>query len=179
MLFVAFPFAFYLLIPIIALETWFARSMPQVPARRRFLGVLVANVFSTVIGWPLVWFVLVLLQIFVIPGGSGGYGLDTSLHKIASVTLQAAWLIPYESDLYWMVPAASIVLLVPAFLITIPSESLGATLLLATGRRQRARSLRVDRKSCFVCFACCSRFVLAVVFRHALWQVNVRGLTTR
>jgi hypothetical protein len=124
MLFVAFPFASYLFIPIIAIETWFARSVQHVSAPRRFLGVLAANVFSTVVGWPLIWLVLVLLQIFVIPGGSSGYGLDTPLRKIASVTLQAAWLIPYEDDLYWMVPTASIVLLAPAFLITIPSERL-------------------------------------------------------
>jgi hypothetical protein len=124
MLFVAFPFAFYLLIPVVALETWIARTVPQISLQRRFLGVLGANVFSTAVGWPIAWYIMVLLQIYVIPGGSGGYGLDTPLHKIASVTLQAAWLIPYERDLYWMVPTAAIVLLVPAFLITIPSERL-------------------------------------------------------
>ena len=124
MLFVAFPFALYLLIPIIAVETWLARTVMQITAQRRFVGVLAANVFSTVVGWPVAWFLLVLLQLFVIPGGSGGYGLDTPLHKIASVTLQAAWLIPYESDLYWMVPTAAIVLMIPAFLITVPSERL-------------------------------------------------------
>jgi hypothetical protein len=124
MLFVAFPFAFYLLIPVIALETWVARTVREISFQRRFLGVVAANAFSTIVGWPLAWLVLVLLQIFVIPGGGGGYGLDTPLHKVASVTLQAAWLIPYERDLYWMVPTAALVLLVPAFLITIPSERL-------------------------------------------------------
>lgn len=124
MLFVAFPFAFYLLIPVIAVETWIARSVPQISLQRRFFGALAANVFSTAVGWPIAWYILVLLQMYVIPGGGGGYGLDTPLHRIASVTLQAAWLIPYERDLYWMVPTASIVLLLPAFLITIPSEAL-------------------------------------------------------
>jgi hypothetical protein len=124
MLFLAFPFALYLLIPVIGLETWVARNVPNINAKRRFLGVLAANAFSTVVGWPIAWFVLVLLQIFVIPGARGAYGLDTPLHAIASVTLQAAWLIPYEDDLYWMVPSAAIVLMLPAFFITIPSECL-------------------------------------------------------
>jgi len=124
MLFVAFPFAFYLLIPIIGLETWIARRLSQITARRRFLGVLAANAVSTLVGWPLAWLVLVLLQIFVIPGGSSAYGLDTPLHAVASVTLQAAWLIPYESDLYWMVPTAAIVLMLPAFAVTVPTERL-------------------------------------------------------
>jgi hypothetical protein len=37
------------------------------------------------------------------------------LGKILAVTWQAPWLVPYESDLDWMVPAASVVLLVPFF----------------------------------------------------------------
>ena len=124
MLFLAFPFALYLLIPVIGLETWLARNVPHIGAKRRFMDVLAANVFSTLVGWPLAWLVLVLLQIFVIPGGASGYGVQTPLGAIASVTLQAAWLVPYEEDFYWMIPSAATVLMLPAFLVTIPSERL-------------------------------------------------------
>ncbi|MCC6483258.1 MAG: hypothetical protein IT209_00295 [Armatimonadetes bacterium] len=37
-------------------------------------------------------------------------GLQTAWHRIFAVTLQSPWLMPYESDLHWMVPAAAMVL---------------------------------------------------------------------
>jgi hypothetical protein len=124
MLFLAFPTAFYLLVPVIALETWISRTVPEITFSRRFVGVALANAVSTLGGWPLTWIALAALQLFVIPGGGGGYGLFTPLRAIASVTLQAAWLIPYENDLYWMVPTAAMVLMIPAFFVTIPIERL-------------------------------------------------------
>ena len=124
MLFLAFPAAFYLLVPVIAIEAWVARTVQQISFPRRFAGVALANAVSTLGGWPLTWIALAALQLFVIPGGGGGYGLFTPLRAIASVTLQAAWLIPYESDLYWMVPTAAMVLMLPAFFVTIPIERL-------------------------------------------------------
>lgn len=47
------------------------------------------------------------------------WGLATPATRLAAVTLQAAWLIPYEPHLHWMVPAASVVLLVPSFIVSI------------------------------------------------------------
>jgi hypothetical protein len=48
-------------------------------------------------------------------GGGQAYGLQTLRQKFLAVTWQAPWLIPYESDLNWMIPAASLALLVPFF----------------------------------------------------------------
>lgn len=58
----------------------------------------------------------------MIAGVGGAFGLDTTLGKVLSVTLQAAWLIPYESDLHWMIPVAALVLLVPFFFVSWWSE---------------------------------------------------------
>jgi hypothetical protein len=124
MLMLAFPAAFYLLVPVVLVETWISRRVTEISPRRRFLGVLSANAVSTLAGWPLAWIAMALLQLFVIPGGGGAYGLSTVSGKIASVTLQAAWLIPYEDDLYWMVPTAAMVLMVPAFFVSILTERL-------------------------------------------------------
>ncbi|HEX4537528.1 MAG TPA: hypothetical protein VH140_11305, partial [Candidatus Acidoferrum sp.] len=45
---------------------------------------------------------------------------DSPIQKIASVTLEAAWLVPYsEHDLYWKVPTAAMVLMIPAFFVSI------------------------------------------------------------
>ena len=63
---------------------------------------------------------MVLIQ--MLAGGGGAFGLDTTLGKVLSVTLQAAWLIPYESDLHWMIPVAGLVLLVPFFFASWWSE---------------------------------------------------------
>ena len=60
---------------------------------------------------------MLLIEIVATSGGTA-YGLDTAPKKLLAVTVQAAWLVPYEDDLYWMVPAAAAVLLVPAFFIS-------------------------------------------------------------
>jgi hypothetical protein len=122
MLFLAFPAAFYLLIPVVAVELFAARRITDITFARKFVGVASANLVSTLAGWPLMWYIMMLLQMYVIPGGGGAYGLFTPLRAIASVTLQAAWLIPYEEELYWMVPTAAMVLMVPAFFVSVPIE---------------------------------------------------------
>lgn len=37
---------------------------------------------------------------------------------IYGVTVQAAWLLPYESQLYWMIPAAYVILMIPFFFVS-------------------------------------------------------------
>lgn len=142
MIALAVPAALFSIIPIIVLESWMARNIHHVGTKRRLLGVALANGLSTLAGWPLLWIVLAAIQLFVIPGGSGCYGLNTFWGALASVTLQAPWLIPYESDLYWMVPISSLVLLIPAFLVTILIE----------GRVLRSAWPQVlaSERSCFV-----------------------------
>jgi hypothetical protein len=119
-----FPAALFLLVPIVAVETWIARRITTVSAERRYLGVLTANAVSTIVGWPLTWIILALLQLFIIPGGQSGYNFPAPFGAIASVTLQAAWLMPYQDQLYWMIPTAAMVLLIPAFFVTILVEML-------------------------------------------------------
>ncbi len=82
----------------------------------------ISNLVSTLAGVPLTWLLLVLVQ--MVAGGGGAFGLDTMLGKVLSVTFQAAWLIPYESELYWMIPVAGLVLLVPFFFVSWWSEYL-------------------------------------------------------
>lgn len=121
MLTLAWPLAFLLIIPIVAIEAWASRGL-TLPLSRRIASISVANVVSTLVGWPIAWWCLVALQMHVIPGGGGAYGLSTQFGIIASVSLQAAWLIPYEDDIYWMVPAACAFLMVPFFLASVIIE---------------------------------------------------------
>jgi hypothetical protein len=122
MLVLAFPLAFFLLVPIVVLETWISRSFAQISFRRRIVGVIAANAFSTLLGWPITWVALVMLQI-MIGAAEGIPALDTPWRLAASVTLQAPWLMPYPDEYYWMIPTAAIVLMIPAFFATLQFES--------------------------------------------------------
>jgi hypothetical protein len=118
MLMLAFPAAFFLLIPVIGVESWIARGVSGISASRKFVGVVTANAISTLAGWPLMWMALAALQINLIPHGLSWP--DSPIRQIASVTLEAAWLIPYShDDMYWKVPTAAMVLMVPAFFVSV------------------------------------------------------------
>ena len=121
MIFLTLPPMVVLLIPVILLEVFAAKKKIEKENRKKvWLGVTGANIFSTFIGWPVAWILLVLLQ--MLTGGGGAHGLDSPLGVILSVTQQAPWLIPYESELYWMVPVAMGVLLIPFFFVSVYIE---------------------------------------------------------
>lgn len=113
MLFVTFPAMVMSLIPIVLVETVVLARALKTRAALLAKSTAIANVVSTIIGIPLTWVALVILEL-VTDGGSA-YGLTTPLQKFLAVTWQAPWLIPYERELYWMIPAASLALLVPFF----------------------------------------------------------------
>ncbi|MGF1716695.1 hypothetical protein L4D08_17660 [Photobacterium chitinilyticum] len=113
MLFLAMPVFVISLLPIIAIETLYLSKSMALNIARAAKTVSISNLVSTVVGIPLTWVILVVLQ--MVTGGSSAYGTDTVLGKILAVTWQAPWLIPYEQELGWMVPTAGVVLLVPFF----------------------------------------------------------------
>ena len=120
MIFLAMPVLGFSIIPIIVIEAIFLSKKLGLASPSAFKTTTISNLVSTIVGIPLTWILLVLIQ--MLAGGGGAYGLDTTLGKVLSVTLQAAWLIPYESDLHWMIPVAGLVLLVPFFFASWWSE---------------------------------------------------------
>lgn len=112
MLAVVWPASWVLFIPVVAIEAWIARRIVGLSIKRSVLASAVANAVSTLVGIPLVWALLAVIEI-VATGGGRAFGIDTFWQRVFAVTVQAAWLIPYESELHWMVPLAAIVLLVP------------------------------------------------------------------
>lgn len=123
MIFITLPPMVVLIIPVILIEFLIARkTVTNATQQKRWIGITSANLVSTFIGWPVAWIVLVLLQ--MITGGGGAHGLNSPIGVILSVTQQAPWLIPYESDLYWMIPLAMFVLLIPFFFASVFSERL-------------------------------------------------------
>ena len=120
MLFVQTPALAVTLPVVILIEALICANSLRVPKKNAFGAATVANLVSTLVGFPVLWFALVLFQGLI--GGGGVPKLTEPWLSIYSVTAQVAWLIPYEKKLYWMVPTAMLVLLVPTFFMSVPVE---------------------------------------------------------
>jgi hypothetical protein len=124
MLALIWPASWVLFIPVVAIEAWLARKIVGLSVKQSVLASAVANAVSTLVGIPLVWALLVLFEMFILSNGGRALGIDSFWQRVYAVTVQAAWLIPYESELHWMVPLAAIVLLVPFFFASVFLERL-------------------------------------------------------
>ncbi len=113
MIFITLPWMVLSLIPVIAVEGHICSRRLNLTAGKAIKVTTASNLTSTFIGIPVSWGILVALQ--MLTGGSGSQGIDTVLGKLLAVTWQAPWLIPYEKELYWMVPSAGMVLMLPYF----------------------------------------------------------------
>jgi len=112
MLGVAWPLSWAALLPVIAVEAWIGRRMlAGLSWGRAFAAAGAANAASTFVGIPVTWGLLFGLQILVPNGGGAELGIDTLIGRVFAVTVQAPWLIPWETDLHWMVPAALLFML--------------------------------------------------------------------
>lgn len=124
MLVIAWPFFGITFIPIVIIEWLTLRKwLPTYAKGRLFWASFYANLFSTVLGIPLSWGGMLLMQISV-PGGGGTFpSVSPFWRSFLGVTVQSAWLIPYEQQLYWMIPTALLVLLIPFFFISYALEA--------------------------------------------------------
>lgn len=120
MLALEWPLMLFALVPVILMEMYVAKRLLALPFKRSWKAVTDANVLSTVIGFPLLWFLLLVVQLFA--SGGDSYGLHSTWTVLYAVIIQAPWLIPYEEDLYWMVPIAGLYLLLPSFFVSVYSE---------------------------------------------------------
>lgn len=121
MLAVVWPVSWLLLLPIIFIEAKIACNIANLPFKRGTISSVWANCISSLVGIPLCWGAMLAIQ-FVIPDGNSGRGLATFGDRLFAVTVQSPWLVPYKSEMYWMIPAASAFLLIPFFLISVYIE---------------------------------------------------------
>ncbi|MBX3727877.1 MAG: hypothetical protein KF858_01730 [Candidatus Sumerlaeia bacterium] len=110
---------------VIAIESFVARrdsGGPEISSE----AVTIANLFSTFLGFPILWVGLVALQVLQdVALEAAGMSLSSEPWIwVHAVTLQAAWLWPWEEHLHWMIPTAMLVLLVPAFFASVFVERL-------------------------------------------------------
>ena len=124
MLAIAWPAMFISLIPIIIIEAFYIRRKLQITLKQSFKVMTIANLESTVIGIPLTWVCLLLVE--MVFGYSAAFlGIDKLPEKaqqiilgVASVTVGSAWIGPSEKNAYWLVPAATTALLISFFFVT-------------------------------------------------------------
>jgi hypothetical protein len=122
MLMIVWPGMIAALIPVIALESYCLRSMLKLPFVRSLKLMTIANLESTIIGIPLTWAVLLLIEIILTFAGSSIFKsteLPEALSYTLMITLGAPWLAPFsQNQAYWIIPAASFFLLIPFYFIT-------------------------------------------------------------
>lgn len=113
--------AWLALIPIIFIEARLGVRIANLSVRQSTYGAIVGNLFSTLLGIPITWSILVAIEMrwFGV-----ARGLDTFFSKVYAVTLQSPWLIPYEESLVWMIPVATIFLAFIFWMMSIVSEYL-------------------------------------------------------
>ncbi|OGF44915.1 MAG: hypothetical protein A2452_03650 [Candidatus Firestonebacteria bacterium RIFOXYC2_FULL_39_67] len=121
MIFLTLPAMIIALIPIIIIEAFIFTKMLKVDFKTAYLPSTVANAVSTIIGIPLSWALMLAFEILF--DGGKAYGLLTIGKKVIAVTLQSAWLVPYEGDLWWMAPIAAAVGLIPSYFISVFIEN--------------------------------------------------------
>jgi hypothetical protein len=101
------PPAWLALIPIILIEAAIGIRQFGLPTRKAILGQALANSISTLVGLPVTWAVLAVLQLRF---AGTALGLMSIGQVVYAVTIQAPWMIPYESELWWMIPVGLTVL---------------------------------------------------------------------
>ena len=131
MIFLTFPAMVVLLLPIIALEAWIYRRLLPIDMKTAAKSSSIANIASTIVGIPIAWGATLLFEfglfwaITKFPGSDqlmNNWG-RSPLMRVVGTILASAWLGPDEKHLYWMIPLAVIVLMVPSFLISVWIEA--------------------------------------------------------
>lgn len=107
-------------VPIVLLEAWVLARLLNLSFGRTVTPAFLSNLASTLVGVPLVWFVLAVLEGICCGEARGLTDFSTRLY---AVTVQAPWLIPYGQDLRWMLPCALSVLAVPCFAASVMVET--------------------------------------------------------
>jgi hypothetical protein len=97
------PFAWFALVPIIFIEALYGARRYHLSFRRTLVAQGIANCFSSLIGIPITWFVIVLVQVAIVPGGIG-----------------PAWLAPDPS--WWSIALAVAVLTVVFYFMSVATE---------------------------------------------------------
>lgn len=125
MIFIQMPAMVFAFIPVFVVEALVIRRWLALTYSDAFKGSFLANLFSTLIGIPLAWLIMLLLEFIVaLPAAMAANHwhwnwLNSPVLDILLFPITIAWLGPDEQNLYWLVPIASALLLVPSFFVSV------------------------------------------------------------
>jgi hypothetical protein len=135
MLFLVWPGAWMVLVPVVLVEALFARKLLRLSVGRSLKVAFVANLVSTGVGIPITWLGLLLLEL---PAGILGAAFESHPYvQVALFPFTVAWLGPVEQ--LWIVVVAAIILCIPFYFASIWIEYLIARRLLPDLEEGRVR----------------------------------------
>ena len=108
------PFMAILGVAVIGIEYYFYKKNFNISSKSILLHTFIANVITTIIGYPLSWGILLGVQ--AITGSGGVIPLDSITNIAKAIFFQAAWLVPHKEGMEWLIPACGLVGIVPAFI---------------------------------------------------------------
>jgi hypothetical protein len=120
------PASWILFFPIVVIEGWVARSILGIAWKSALLRSALANAASTLVGVPLIWAILVVIEMLTGFGvnpvatlAGRSFGMDSFFAKLLSVAFAAPWLPPSKHYMDWMIPVAGIILIFPFFFASV------------------------------------------------------------
>ena len=126
MIFLTLPAMGILLIPIILVEGFLCKKWLGLPTWEAMKLNAASNLVSTLIGVPLAWAVMFgieFLAFSAIEHSNAIQNWDSPIVRVVSL-LSSAWLGPFSDKNIWVIPAATLVLLVPFFFASYAVEYL-------------------------------------------------------
>lgn len=121
MVMVFLPPAWLALIPIIVIESVYGAWRLKLPLGRALAAQSVANCVSTLIGIPVTWLALVLIEIVLLEGAVRV--APESVLSALSPIVGAAWLGPGAEEKLWMIGLAITVLTAAFYMMSVITES--------------------------------------------------------
>jgi hypothetical protein len=118
MIFLTLPAMLMLLVPIIVIEGLLCKKWLRLTTWEAMKSNAVSNLASTIIGVPVAWALMLGLEfgtMGLISKSNGIQNWHSPLANIILVFLSSAWIGPPEGKNVWLIPAATLALLVPFF----------------------------------------------------------------
>lgn len=117
MLLVAYPVVLFFLIPVVFIEALYIRSKLKTSWWNTTKATARANIVTMLLGYPLAWFLMLLIEFGLIALGSTMHpGRISDVFGYISFALAPAWLAPSTSR--WPILLAFTILLIPSFFLS-------------------------------------------------------------
>lgn len=113
-------FMFLALIPIMLVESIILRWRLALNWKESIKGGVIANLVSTIAGVPLSWgFMFIFTVIAYTLESEYNFSWDSPVMMAIYFIFTSAWFAPYEGHYAWLIPMALIIMLIPAYFLSL------------------------------------------------------------